>query len=288
MHNPNLLELNENDIDAPLSALAILHGFGGRIFSYHESAKFTYGCQREKASATRRLWHKHQQQETYKDLQAIQTKLATFADKNSELTLVNELLMMALHVCLEDLLKFAGKSGEEEARQAEVTAREWKSSHDSRYAIWHAGQIIRAARALQPAHLVGFYATAVYHAAMTLWVYGLPSESRRLTDGPDSASKYRQASLYPDRFDIALDGAKTREVQAFLDLSHGRPGLMAAQGMGISAPFVPLEHSSLVIAVVCAIYRDNFSSTTNLLPPLVENLGNLMRDLGDLAPSAMT
>ncbi|KAK1783800.1 hypothetical protein QBC45DRAFT_455966 [Copromyces sp. CBS 386.78] len=115
---------------------------------------------------------------------------------NSNMPITFEMFSLALHVDLNQLQSFAGKAGEEEARRASAhflhqdhypgTGREgnggaggagggggWVRSTDARYAVWHAGQVFRAARGLPPTGLRGFNAMAVYFASLTLWVYGL-------------------------------------------------------------------------------------------------------------------
>ncbi|KAH7628682.1 hypothetical protein B0T09DRAFT_344404 [Sordaria sp. MPI-SDFR-AT-0083] len=114
---------------------------------------------------------------------------------NSSMPITFEMFSLALHVDLNQLQSFAGKAGEEEARRASAhflhqhhypgTGREgngpggaggggggWVRSTDARYAVWHAGQVFRAARGLPPTGLRGFNAMAVYFASLTLWVYG--------------------------------------------------------------------------------------------------------------------
>ncbi|KAK3500725.1 hypothetical protein B0T13DRAFT_228602 [Neurospora crassa] len=113
---------------------------------------------------------------------------------NSNMPITFEMFMVALHVDLNQLQSYAGKAGEEETRRASAyflhqdpysgTGGEgngrggtngggWVRSTDARYAVWHAGQVFRAARALPPTGLRGFNAMAVYFASLTLWVYGL-------------------------------------------------------------------------------------------------------------------
>ncbi|KAK3388990.1 hypothetical protein B0T20DRAFT_511002 [Sordaria brevicollis] len=107
---------------------------------------------------------------------------------NSNMPITLEMFMLALHVDLNQLQSFAGKAGEEEARRASAHFLNqegnepsgigsggggWVRSTEARHAVWHAGQVFRAARALPPTGLMGFNAMAVYFASLTLWVYGL-------------------------------------------------------------------------------------------------------------------
>jgi hypothetical protein len=98
-----------------------------------------------------------------------------------QIVMVTELMRMYLCVSIEDLQLLAGKEGEEQARRVYPTMKAWHQSADSRVAIWHAGQILRASReggknAQETASpLTDFAAVVVYHAGVCLWVYGLLS-----------------------------------------------------------------------------------------------------------------
>ena len=81
--------------------------------------------------------------------------------------------MMKLHVSLNDIQLFSGRAGEEEARRVYPQIRAWTEESESRTAVWHAGQLFRTARSFEKTRLRDFYAVAVHHAALTLWVYGL-------------------------------------------------------------------------------------------------------------------
>ena len=79
---------------------------------------------------------------------------------------------MILHISLEDLHRFAGKSGEEETRKAGEEFAAWAKTKEARIAIWHAGQVFRAAKRLMQAQNRGFNAVVLYYATLTLWAYG--------------------------------------------------------------------------------------------------------------------
>ncbi|EME78796.1 uncharacterized protein MYCFIDRAFT_43577, partial [Pseudocercospora fijiensis CIRAD86] len=107
-----------------------------------------------------------------------------------EVHMVSQLLRMNLCVAFEDLQLLAGKEGEEEARRVYPFLKQWYRSPECRQAMWHAGQVLRAARrppGLSPnasrtatpdtPWLRDFNAVALYHAALAFWVYGLLSKA---------------------------------------------------------------------------------------------------------------
>lgn len=222
--------------------------------------------------------------------------------------------MMKLHVSLDDIQLFSGRAGEEEARKVYPQVRAWTEESDSRTAVWHAGQLFRVARGFESTRLRDFYAVAVHHAALTLWVYGMVvSNTNRQSGlqtpvvGPASAShtpngqrsRQQQAPIYPmaaasSRKKLYLDGSDEKAGRAFAQLKLGVPGLQqlppakdgsAARSDPAPSPsaFCPLYNSKGVMSVAAAILRGNFPRSKEGLPPLVENLANLMDDLGKLS-----
>ena len=287
MQNLANLEIFKDDVDAAMCALVVLHGYWIRIWYYHDSQKFAaMGFQKWPADAPQ-TWHFQQQQDLYKSLDGFRIRLYKLAGKFPEICLFNHLLMMSLFVRMEDLLKFAGKSGREEAKQSLGRLHDWMKTGDSRYAVWHAGQVFCAAERFPPSQVVGIYAVAIYHAALTLWVYGSLAESQlpegSTTLGPDGV----QVESHAARAEVALNAADSQEAYNFLHLGHGQPGLMASRGNDQLPAFVALSHTDLVMTIACDIYHNNFSSTTELPPYLVENLTNLLRDLGKLTFSRL-
>ena len=62
---------------------------------------------------------------------------------------------MTFHVNPETVTCFAGKSGEEEAHRAYKELQLWVQSKQARLAVFHGGQVLRAAREVRAHHLRG-------------------------------------------------------------------------------------------------------------------------------------
>ncbi|KAF2021433.1 MFS general substrate transporter [Aaosphaeria arxii CBS 175.79] len=92
-------------------------------------------------------------------------------------SIILELMFIHLNAPLEDIILFAGIEGQGEARNAYPCLREWVSSPPARQALWHAGQILRAARALPKGGLCNFNAISVYHAGLIIWGYSFVNRS---------------------------------------------------------------------------------------------------------------
>lgn len=267
-----------------------------------------------------------------------------------EVHMMSQLLRMNLCVALEDLQLIAGKEGEDEARRVFPSLKQWYRSPECRQALWHAGQVLRAARrpagrspnALQTAPpdapwLRDFNAVALYHAGLAFWVYGLLSRAMSSEQSYDpsasvgSDGQQIQPAVDYEGDPIRLDG-NDEELTAidrhrFIGLNKGRAVISAASpwsnvtstrvaGPGSSPPTtvgtvaargpateplhtrqetVPLDDPKLVMEVMI------HALTPSSLPPessnrsqpqqfpgpqrpaMVENLIQLMRDLGEAA-----
>lgn len=296
-------ELQEN-IDIELCYQAVLHGYWGQIAAYRGSTEFYANSN----GGNHRLWLKSQHQELNHDLCALSTIIHTsrFLSHSTYLALVCETFLMILHVSPGELQKFAGKLGEDEARRAASSLEEnWVNTPESRYATWHAGQVLLNARRLPPASLRGFNAIAVYLASLTLWAYGLlvytpaaPGEMQLLSmqqqqqqpDGP----AHSQPGAYGQQQQtggerraspggsgavgtrcVHLDGEETRDTKAFLQMGRGVPALSTSAGA-----VEMLSNPAGILSIARDVFRENFPVRSEPLPPLVESLGNLLRDLG--------
>lgn len=299
----------EEHVDTELCYTAMLYGYWSQISSYREATRFYHNppasiglgntMQRLIASKrpSHRLWLQSQQSELCRDLSEFAALIEgrsvaptptnqsprdgrAHMGSNSprpypHLSILTELFKMILYVDPDDLQRFAGKYGEEEARRAlAILENGWARTPDSRSAVWHAGQVIRAARHLPPASLRGFQAMTVYFAGLTLWVYGLLSTIPN-EEGQDEAlnSGYGQSSHdviggfgqsadmssarnlgareanNGERF-VILDGPETRGTRAFVQLGRGIPvlsGLCSLAGsQGDSFPFRNHDDSFMV------------------------------------------
>lgn len=177
-------------------------------------------------------------------------------------TLVLNLLLMDLYVSLDDLQLFAGKEGEEEARKIFATLQTWAASRDGRQSLWHAGQILRAAKAFPRNHLKDFYAIAVHHASLAIWTYGVVTKATLRTTSlpPNHAS----------REFVFLDVQESVETQRFIAASKGLPAIRYHHNEA------SMEDPKACMEIALAILRGDGEE----VPPIVENLCKMIRQLG--------
>lgn len=191
--------------------------------------------------------------------------------------------MMYLHIDVDGIQRFVGKLGELDARRAYPALRDWSQTKEARTALWHAGQVLRAARAVVAYQFRGFDSLSIYHAALVLWVYGLLQcgESRRLEiHTPISDSDPAPA--------VALDGSEDQSTKAFLGHGIGRPGLTMFHARGANngdvKVFCELSKPRSVMAVARQVFEGNcpLPLPDDIPPPIIQNLCALIEDLGNL------
>ncbi|KAI9732762.1 MAG: hypothetical protein M1834_003700 [Cirrosporium novae-zelandiae] len=260
------LSAAQEHLDMQLSSLAILHAFSHLIWEHRQLSSVSRG----QPSHWNSLVLNSRHQEILQVLHHFRMEASEWEyGPAPEVALILELLFMHLHMSFDELQLFAGKENREEARGAYFSAKQWIQSHASRQAIWHAGQIVRAAKCFQAHHLRGFYAISLYHAGLALWSYGVVWKAQEM----ESASKNPTTPNSPS---IWLDEAETPELQRFVMLRRGLPRLQR------SANPASLDDPVSVMNIVHEILRSNCGDETPP-PPLVDSLSQLVRDLGNAA-----
>lgn len=198
-----------------------------------------------------------------------------------ELTMRLELTHLHLHMPFEDIQLFAGMEGPEQAREVYPAIVEWVRSEDARRAIWHAGQILSVAREMPRTTLQGHAATTVYHAGLSLWVYGLVAESvvPGMSIAPGEAAT-------PE---VNLDGVNGLLLQRFIQFGSGRPcikRISRTEGhYGESLDAVHLRQPDMVLQSVVEILRASHEGVSK--PRLVVQLVQLMEGLQRASRRAM-
>ncbi|KAL4992698.1 hypothetical protein BDW68DRAFT_193083 [Aspergillus falconensis] len=298
-------------IDHQLSAAVILHGLSALINEYHRLKFIAHGNSKHWNA----LVINSRQQELEQVLQhfrmiSVDTSPTAMSGPSlsPEISLLHEVISMFLFMSLEDLQLFAGKEDRNEARRVYNSALEWIGSVDSRKAIWHAGQAIRAARAMSMAKegsLTGFLAIGVYYASLAFWSYGVVSRARRSkispstsipaptttagtgtataaatanvlspTSGPGSSS----SASSPEPL-VFLDGEETTDVHRFIALARGCPALRGFNT--IDAPALVSDPGRVMDVAQGLLMGDPGAQTPyEALPPLVQGLCQLMHGLG--------
>lgn len=268
------LRVFEVSIDTQMAAFILLHGIIALIMEYHRLKFISKGhCEH---------WHalliKSRHQELCTALQHFRTVCSALNDpQRPEIDLVYEATSIFLYTSLEELQLFAGKEDKNEARRAYDSAIEWINNMDSRRAILHAGQAVRAAKAIPGTLLRGFLAFAVYHAGLAFWSYSVVSNAKtKSAKAPLTSLSSAQIIGSPPRPAVFLDSKETLDVEKFIPLAYGSPALHGPQGTTIL-----VENACQTMHIIQDVLRKD--ATNEALPPLVLNLCQLMNDLGNAA-----
>jgi hypothetical protein len=198
--------------DMTCSALAFFAGFWSLVHDYQQMntvqpsiqswSDFVFNARYSELSAT---------------LEQFRTELADLDGVRPEVLILQEHTALHLNVSFYVLAKYAGIGTEEEARLAVPYAEKWFESPQSRAALWHAGQIFRTCRALRTSSLADIYVIALYHAAITLWVWGMLFRTQGTVVNTDSQR-------------VVLDADESPAVTRYLKGLRALPGLTSTSG----------------------------------------------------------
>ncbi|KAL6833811.1 hypothetical protein J3E69DRAFT_149781 [Trichoderma sp. SZMC 28015] len=271
--DPRQFADNSTRIDMQLSVSVFLHGFWSMVLEYsqmsvvHQFRSYSKEVSNPMLSSRR--------QELMRDLQSFQFVASKLQDVSPQEHVVLCLLMMHLHVSLDDLQIFSGKQGEEEARRMYPILQQWTASSDSWHAVYCAGQIFRHAKLFPSGSLKDFYAIAVHHAALALWTYGVVFRASQQQEMP---SQYGFEPMY-------LDDGDATTIQQFLSFGQGRPFIQGPAGSssGAAPGDASVYDPRACMDIAQEILQANFRRPQDALPPLVENLCQLIKQLGNAA-----
>ena len=259
------LSVHQALLDSQLSGLVILCGLWRLIWEYRQLASMA----KDQSGHWNGLILSSRHQELSQALQHFKMNSAEWPTPLSpEVRLVEELVSMHLYMSFEELQLYAGKEDRKEAVKVYYSARQWIESHASRQAVWHAGQILRAAKSFRFGTLRDFYAIAVYHASLAFWSYGVVTRAQQ-----SEMSLAHLQTIAIDPSSVWLDDVDAAEIQKFVALKRGRPGLK-----GSDRP-VSLDDPAAVMDVARDTLRFHWEDDPP--PPLVDSLSNLMWDLGN-------
>jgi hypothetical protein len=277
LRDVNLLSQNHQRLDVQFAISIYLHGFWSLIWEYRQlNAVYRSTAHAPGFSRNPNILLESRHQELCKLLESFQLVTQDWHEMlSAQESMVLHLLLMNLHVSLDDLQLFSGKEGEEQARRIYPTLQRWSAGPAARRSLWHAGQILRQAKQFPPGHLKDFYAIAVAHGALCLWTYGVVTKSTR-----------RGNLTKPLAYEIVyLDGDDSTQTQRYISFDQGRAVIRGPKKRNQAT--LPTE-SSLEDPRSCmecaqAILRANFVDDHDAIPPISENLVHLLKQLGHAA-----
>lgn len=299
MRDITFLSTNHQRLDLQYAISIYLHGYWSLIYEWRRLCSAhrwnTFMDSQDGNGLILKLRH----QEMCKALRNFQSEWHG-ALSAQEAMLLN-LDFMYLNVSLYDLQLFMGKEGDEQARRVFPMLQRWSETNEARQSLWFAGQILRQAKMFPPGHLKDFYAVGLYQATMTLWTYGVVTRASRNQAATNAMS---QGPVY-------LDGIETPEVQQFVSFGQGRPLIrgpppscssnnrgetqkQSPNNANTDANMNPspnpnpaleasLDDPRTCMSLAVEVLKTNFKPGKEHLPPIVENLCQLITQLGNAA-----
>ena len=256
-----------SQVDVHYSALILLHGLWSLVWEYRQLNSI--GGVQSKYWNGLVLSSRHA--ELCSALQQYRLDSLKWGILCPRVRIVLELMSLHLHMSLEELQLYAGKENVEEAQKVYHTARQWFDSPSSRQAVWHAGQVLRAAACFSPGSLYDFFVLAVYHASMAFWSFGVVGRSDGMASSLLMMGPHAQRGPL-----IFLDDEETLDLPGFVAQGRGIPGLTGKNGR-----FISLEDTEAVMKHIAELLTSNWKRGSQ--PPLVDSVRQLMLDLGKSA-----
>ncbi|KAL2811539.1 hypothetical protein BJX63DRAFT_444084 [Aspergillus granulosus] len=301
LQSPRLLSHCSDQVDAGFAGQIYISGLWSLVREYRHLSGIV-GSGSGSSSTWNTLVLKSRHEELNKALERFDKESAAAADHHNaqpqcpQVSLLNHLTAMHLHVSFKDLqapMQSAPCSSAifvQQETQSSAYAYTWMQSPESRSAIWHAGQAIRAATAFPAETLGGFYSICLLQATVVLWVYGnlsltttvagrTANNAMATTTSTTGSTTHRipPPPLHPVYLNDAdhQQRQQTAALDAFLDYGEGQPGLLRAQSDEVE--FVPLTKPKLVAEMVLDILRQNWQQG----PFFPSGTDEVVRVLGD-------
>lgn len=288
----SVLANEHHRIDLQYTISIFLHGLSAMIREWHQMATVFRGTTYSHTMVSNpNLLLDSRRDVLVQTLEQLQHNTLQQTFSAQENVLLN-LLLMHLHVSLENLELFAGKQGDEQSKKIIPTLQHWAQNAESKRAIWHAGQILRWAREFPTGHLKDFYAVAVHHAALALWTWGIMTWTLKQNGQIPHGFSQNDEVIYLDMVDSAQMQPQVRQFIEFgtgrpairrLKKAAGRQGAAGPSGSGNGGTFTTsfVEEPGTCMHVVEDIFRANYLEGHTA--PLVENLCHLVKQLGNAA-----
>lgn len=277
-------------IDRRLANKAYVHGLAALTWDCSQQSKL-FNTVDPSANPSGRLWLQSRYEGLYDTLQNFSSDLHP---ESPSLRILQEFLMMSFHVSPETITAFAGKSGEEEAHRAYKELQAWAPTKPARLAVWHAGQVLRAALQVPHHTLRGADSFIIHHTVMVIWAYSMlqrdAARKAGLATPINGAPNPHQSFLDAIAVDqiVTLDGESNGKTNAFVSSGAGRPFLQLDESSwipqtGEQSGMCDLRYPQQVLLAGVRVLESRFpGESRDRLPPLIKSLCDLMDLLASL------
>lgn len=270
---------NARSLDIDTSLLLVTASIWPQLWQYHEMMTAARNS-RSRDDRHGSLVLSSKRQDLLRLLEYIRMNTKEWnVDLKPAVWLLHEQCSMHLCVSLEDVQLLAGKEGEEECCRIFPILKLWAETTEARQALFHAGQILRAAKKYEQFMLRDASAVAVYHASLIFWAYAIASRGDTSTATDTTVS---QSNRSRNLDFVRLDDSDGPEIRRFLVLGRGNPCIQAhvQTENGLALRDVPLSEPAEVMTTTIRILQKQYDGRDRANPPLVDNLSKLMVLLG--------
>ncbi|KAL5378465.1 hypothetical protein DPSP01_009048 [Paraphaeosphaeria sporulosa] len=273
-------------VDSQVARSVYLHGVAAQIWEHSKQCALIH----EDCDPSLQLWLRSRHQKIYNLLQRFSLPGdSTFAYTRT----LHAFLQMYLHTSVDTITRFAGKCGEEEANRAYTLLQPWSQTKDARIAIYHAGQVLRAAREVPNHQLRGQDALMTHHSIMVLWTYSMMMSDRARRTGGNTPVRPApsDASHGPKVFLDVHPSVNSDHVDAFIHKDVGKPCLTTIpsttqdtlRGISSTEQVCDLRSPSQIMEIGVELLDAKHPEVERKIkPPLLRALCNLMEGLGRL------
>ena len=223
MRQPHLLAAYKGLTDHKLAAIAYLAGCMSLVTEYWHMNRLVPSLQQMNDFVL-----KSRHAELSSSLEHFKADFVDQDNHDPEIEFLEEWTSLHLNVSFDDVSRYCGSGSEDDAQASAPYVQRWYQSPQSREAVWHAGQIFRAAKLLSPGGLSDVYVIALYQAGVILWVWGLLCKEQPVTADQNALR-------------AVVDGQETPEVIRFLKTGRCQPCLTDNSGASFS-----LDDSAMV------------------------------------------
>lgn len=285
-----LVKFLPESIDRDLADQAYVHGLAALSWDCSQHSKLLNTVE-PSANPLGRLWLQSRYEGLYDTLQNFSP--GTYSH-SPNLKILQEFLMMSLHVSPETITAFAGKNGEEEAHRAYKELQAWALTKPARHAAWHAGQVVRATLRVPHHSLRGAESLMIHHTVMVIWAYSMLQRdaARRagLATPVNNVTNLQSSFLDAVAVDqiVALDGESNAKTHAFITSGTGRPFLRLDETSWITqsnekSRMCDLRYPQQVLLAGVRVLESRYpGEARDILPPMVKSLCDLMDLLASL------
>jgi hypothetical protein len=259
LRQPQLCPVQMSVTDMKAAVVIFFAGFWSLIWEYQQMSAISSHTQSNNDFVLNSRYA-----ELISNMDLFKIELANLDVDGAEVLIAQELMSLHLNVSLSQLSDYAGMGTEEEAHSALPYAYLWFQSPKSRIALWHAGQIFRTARLLKPTKLADIHVLALYHATLTLWVWGLLKHAHG-------------SSVISNGHKAVLDGEESPIMLKFFKSYPAEPGLTSESGC-----FLPLHRPAMAPDLANAIIKANWGMeqmprTTEEVSRMLQGFSNICR-----------